>query len=230
MLIEGLINAVSIFCCFFLAFHGIKQWLEAKFNHEDMFFWGIAFLLLGIVYMINIFDLFVHLRGLNYVVHILHTFVFVFWMHAVLLNVIGCDGKHQSCRVCKKKLVRLGMWILILPIVVAIPLIAFNSDIDVNAALGMYGLQYLGAKTLHIVIEALHGGIALILFIIIPHGTRMTYLKIAFLIASISEFIQIANIHFYDFNNMGLFQFESSLKMISLLLMFVALKKVLKKD
>jgi hypothetical protein len=223
----NVINAITIltfiFTCSYLAYSSIQKWLLERYNHEDIFFWGLSFLLMALVFLLYGINIIYQIPGVSYTIHLLSIFAIVFQMYSVVLNTIGCDNRH-NCVVCMKKKIRLIKWIILIPIMTLTPIIVFNSAMamNVSSVIGPVYRPAMGTMSFDITIEVIHAIVALTTFYYIPNKDVLVYLKYGFFIFVFSGSVRIVNIFAFSCTNEVLLQIEWAAAVVSILLMLTA--------
>lgn len=205
------ITFINIILSSVIGIYALNNWLKEKYNHEDMFLWGISFIFYSIKFIIILINNAFSVSNLPELINLLDIFIFGFQGQALLLNVIPCYKGCDNCKVCYKKHIRIGTWITMFP-----PIILFTAAI-----------VHLCPPFINIVlITEVYITIILIGIIsLLPSVAKMSILKLAFLGIIMSKLIKISNIIDFNYSDNILFQLETAFIAIGLILFIFAIKK-----
>ena len=212
--LNNLIYILNFVLAIVISYFAINNWLKEKYNHEDMFLWGMSFLLISLKFMLLLLDSYFHINFLIYITSLLDVFIISSHIQCISFNYFPCDKGCVNCKKCYRKYARLISWILsiFIVIVLSVFILMFENDIPIFNNLNMI-----------VVIEIYIIILLLILSTIVPKSFKL--LNIAYDILIVSKIIKIFNIVNFNYENNILISVEFIIMTVTLLLIIYSIRK-----
>lgn len=202
LFVNYLVPAFIVICSMFIGTASIKKWLSEPNNHEQIFYWGISFIIIGLAFA-NLLSCAVFDVGIK------NCFVIRLWIVTAIWFQLFAIASIKTVTEQTRKKLRLVMWSSFIIILTTASLLATTSlEANQCASTGLLGVKLSEPVKAGLVFDLFYLVLtrAIISYLTPIRNFRYAYFSLysAFVLFLMSRLTSIINTLVCDFNNVHL--------------------------
>lgn len=212
--INYLIPLLIVACSGFLGYVSIKKWLSEAYNHEQIFYWGVSFIILGLMALNSLSCVIFNFGIKNSVA--MHIWVAI----AMWFQIFAIASVKNTAQTERKKL-RLIMWALFFVVATILSIVTSGFIHEKEMCACLASLQIIDSGPIDIIFESLYAATAFAIIIYLTPIKNICFayfsMYCAFSIFFMSRITNVINTIVYGFSNSILTSVEWSLVTLTLI-------------
>lgn len=156
LFVNYIVPSFIVLCSIFLGYLSIRKWLAEPYNHEQIFYWGISFIIVSLA-ALNALCCAIFGFGIKN-----STAMHVWVAIAIWFQLFAIASVRNTTQHDRKKL-RLAMWLLFLFAATVISVVVTSTSCAKETCNGLLSLQTVPISALDLAFELLYGTAILII-------------------------------------------------------------------
>ena len=205
VIVRGIVLAVFVLVSFFLGYMSLRKYIGELVNHENAFYWGFSFLIMGCMNFIQFIGIFVDL-GVTWIILIKVMKAISWWLQLFALGLsVFCRGWcfnseiKTTCKVCERKKVRVTMWsalvgILILSFYTSLNYLPTVINVD---NLALYSIT--GNVVFDVTISVIKACIAISTYMVLRRSMNFINLKMAYIMLFLAQLCFLLSLFIFGY-------------------------------